>query len=67
MERIAMSQEERDWLDWCETGAGQEDNAAGSLRADGGNRALGAEALAADEETGRCRRGAPVAGTGLQP
>jgi hypothetical protein len=62
MERIAMSQEERDWLDWLKRAKRREDDAAGSRRADGRDRALGAEVAAADEETGRCRSSASVAG-----
>src|SRR6266853_2167255 len=50
-----------------ETRAGREDDATGSCRADGSNRALGAEAVAADEEAGRHRGGASVARPGLQP
>src|SRR5665213_2349212 len=51
----------------AETGPGREDDAAGSRRADGSDRAPGAETAAADEETGGCRGSASVAGTGLQP
>src|SRR5665213_908899 len=51
----------------AETSPGREDDAAGSCRADGSDRALGAETAAADEETGGCRGSASVAGTSLQP
>src|SRR5580658_8187229 len=49
------------------TSPGREDDAAGSCRADGSNRAVGAEVAATDEETGRCRGRASAAGTSLQP
>src|SRR5580658_6633079 len=50
-----------------ETGAGREDDAAGRGRANGRDRALGTQAVAADEETGRCGCRAWAAGTGIEP
>ncbi len=66
MERIAMSQEERDWLDWLKRardGKMSQREAAGT---DGSERPLGAEAAAADEEARRRGGGAWAAGTSVQ-
>jgi hypothetical protein len=45
---------------------GWQDDAVGGGRADGSERALGAEAAAADEEAGRCGGGAWIAGQGFK-
>src|SRR5580698_10150774 len=50
-----------------ETSSGRQDDAAGSGRSDGSERALGAEAAGADEEARRCRGGAWIAREVVEP
>src|SRR5258707_5698008 len=51
----------------AETSPGWQDDAARSGRSDGSERALGAEAAAADEEAGRCRSCAWIAREIVEP
>src|SRR5712692_7218226 len=66
MERIGMSQEERDWLEWLKR-AREEDDAAGGGRPDGSQRALGTQAVEADERRARPSGGAWAKGAGIEP
>jgi hypothetical protein len=66
MERIAMSQEERDWLDWLKRardGKMTQREAGERMEVE---RALGADVAEADATARRRRSGAWITGTAIQ-
>jgi hypothetical protein len=54
MERIEMSQEERDKLEWLKKSQGRGDHSAQSGGTDWRERTVGAQAAEADQEARRC-------------
>src|ERR1035437_4276079 len=67
MERIEMSQEERDRLEWLKRAKDGSNQPARGGQADGSNRPLGAQAVEADETPGRSGGSSRATRAGIQP